>query len=137
MATTGNIDDLQRYLYGGSTRTGTLSTADLGSFADENPNIFLAAEQAAYAEMITAAAKGDRRVGDLEVNYSGQGGGADFWKGLGKELRLRGVRRGVKPYAGGVSIDDRASQERDTDWDRPESRRGQFDYDGGSTGRTL
>ncbi len=137
MATTENINDMQRHLYGGSTRTGTLSTADLGSYVDENVNIFLAAEQAAYAEMINAAAKGDRKVGDLEVNYSGQGGGADFWKGLGKQLRLRGVRRGVKPYAGGVSIADKVATERDVDWSSPESRRGQFDYDGGSTGRTL
>ncbi len=134
MATTGNIDDLQRFLYGGSTRTGTLSTADLGSFADENPNIFLAAEQAAYAEMQEAIAGGRKKVGDLEVD---PGAVAGSWQRLAKQLRLRGVRRGVKPYAGGISIDDRAAQERDSDWDRPESRRGQFDYDGGSTGRTL
>ena len=129
MATTGNIDDLQRYLYGGSTRTGTLSTADLGSFADENPNIFLAAEQAAYAEMMEAIAGGKKKVGDLEVD---PGVVAGRWQTLAKQLRLRGVRQ-VKPYAGGVSIDDKRATETDKDWDTPESRRGQFDYDGGST----
>lgn len=134
MATTGNIDDLQRHLYGGSTRTGTLSTADLGAYADENANIFLAAEQAAYAEMQEAIAGGRKKVGDLEVDPSMS---AASWQRLGKQLRLRGVRRGVKPYAGGVSIADKVATERDVDWSPPESRRGQFDYDGGSTGRTL
>jgi len=136
MATTGNVDDMQRLLYGGSTKTGSLSTADLGWFYDNNVNVYLAASQAANAEALVKAAQGDRKVGDLEISFAGAGGGVDFYTKLSKELRLRGVRQ-VKPYSGGISIDDKVAREGDSDWDRPESRRGQFDYNGGSTGATL
>ena len=133
MATTGNVDDMSRLLYGGSTKTGSLSTGDLGWFYDNNVSLYLAASQAAYAEGMEDASGGKKKVGDLEID---PGSAGDYWLGLSKQLRLRGVRQ-TKPYSGGISIDDKAAVESGSDWDRPESRRGQFDYNGGSTGVTL
>ncbi len=131
MASSTQIAQMRRLLYGGSTRTGTLSTDDVAWFHDNNVNLYLGAEQAANAEAINAVAQGDRKVGDLSVMH---GFTATYWKGLAKQLRLRGIRS-AKPYSGGISVSDKNAQETDSDWDPPASRRKQFDYDAGSTGR--
>jgi len=136
MASSTQIAQMRRLLYGGSTKTGSLSTDDVAWFFDNNVNLYLGAAQAANAEALVKAAQGDRKVGDLEISFAGAGGGVDFYTKLSKELRLRGVRQ-VKPFSGGISVDAKVAAEADSDWDRPESRRGQFDYNGGSTGATL
>lgn len=133
MASSTQIAQMRRLLYGGSTKTGSLSTDDVAWFFDNNVNLYLGAAQAAYAEGMETAGGGKKKVGDLEIDPGASG---DYWLGLSKQLRLRAVRQ-VKPFSGGISVDAKVATEADSDWDAPESRRGQFDYDGGSTGRTL
>ena len=68
MATSTQIADMRRNLYGGFTKCGSLSTDDIASFFDENANVWLAAAQAANAEQQNAIAGGRKKVGDLEVD---------------------------------------------------------------------
>ncbi len=136
MASSTDIAQMRRLLYGGSTRSGSLSTDDVAWFHDNNGNLYLAASEAANAEALNKAAQGDRKVGDLEIKFAGAGGAVDFYTQLAKRLRLRGVRS-TKPYVGGSSVGDKAAQNSDRDWDKPESKRGQFDYNSDSTGRTF
>ena len=121
MASSTQIAQIRRLTYGGSTRSATLSTGDIGWFADNQPNIWLAAASAAEAEGAAAGA-GRKKVGDLEID-EGDGG----WQTLAKALRLQGIRR-VSPFAGGRSVAAKTDQEADTDWDRPAVRLGMFDY---------
>ncbi len=133
MASSTDIAQMRRLLYGGSTKSGSLSTGDIAWYFDNNGNLYLAASQAANGEQIQAIAGGRKKVGDLEVDPSET---AEGWLALSKQLRLRGVRS-TKPYVGGISVDDKAAQNSDRDWDKPESKRGQFDYNSDSTGRLV
>ena len=131
MASSTEIAQMRRLLYGGSTKSGSLSTDDVAWFHDNNASLYFGAAQAANAEQINTMAGGRRKVGDLETD---PGVSADAWAALSKQLRLRAVRQ-TKPFAGGISVAAKTAQEQDSDWDRPESRRGQFDYQGAdSTG---
>lgn len=123
MASSTQVAQIRRLIYGGSTRTGSLSTGDIGWFADNRGNIWLAAAAAAEAEGAYAGA-GRKKVGDLEID-EGNGG----WRDLAKSLRLQGLRS-VKPYAGGISVSDKETQRSDSDYDQPAVRLGMFDYEG-------
>ena len=129
MTTSTKAHPIRRLLYGGSTRTGNLSTADLEWFIDDKPNVYLAASAAALSEAQNYAARGNRVVGDLEIDYVGQGGTVQVWQDLSARLRLQGIRT-VKPYSGGISVTDKANREAQTDYDRPAFSREQFDYAG-------
>lgn len=124
MASSTSIAQIRRLIYGGSTRAGTLSTGDIGWFADNSANIWLAASQAAAAEG-AAGGVGRKKVGDLEIDEGAAGG----WLDLSKALRLRGIRS-VSVYAGGISVSDKATQQADSDWDQPANKLGDFDYQG-------
>ena len=130
MASSTQIAQTRRLVYGGSTRSGSLSAGDVAWFFDNNANLYLGAAAAANAEQINAIAGGRKKVGDLEVDPSVTAAG---WGALSKQLRLRGVRQ-VSPFSGGISRNQKAATETDADWDEPESRRGQFDYNSDSTG---
>ena len=129
MATPKQIASMRRYLYGGSTKSGSLSTDDLGAFVDENVNLYLAASQAANAEAMKVASGGKKKVGDLEVD---PGATAGMWTNLSKQLRLKGVRQ-VRPYSGGISVSDKSNRLSDTDRDAPAFKSGQFGYPGATT----
>lgn len=123
MPSSTSIAQVRRLIYGGSTRSGSLSTGDIGWFVDNNANIYLAASAAAAAEGQVAGG-GRKKVGDLEIDEGAAGG----WMDLSKTLRLRGIRS-VSVYAGGISQSDKETQRADTDWDKPANRLGQFDYE--------
>lgn len=130
MASTSDSDTIRRHIYGGSTRSGTLSTADIDWYADNYSNLWLAASEAANAEALKAMSGGKKKVGDLEIDV---GATAAAWNDLAKRLRVTGVRKGgVSPFSGGISISDKTSNETDSDWDRTAGQLGQFDYEGGS-----
>ena len=84
MTTSTKAHPIRRLLYAGSTRTGTLSTADLEWFIDNKPNVWLAASAAALSEAQYYAALGNRKVGDLGVDY---GGAVAEWRLLSNRLR--------------------------------------------------
>lgn len=126
MPSSTSIAQVRRLIYGGSTRSGSLSTGDIGWFVDNAANVYLAAEQAALAE--AAADFGNvtnMSVGDLSVGRS-----ADYlrWRELAARLHRQGIRS-VSVYAGGISQSDKETQRADTDWDKPANRLGQFDYE--------
>jgi hypothetical protein len=128
MASTEDTSSVRRYIYGGSTRSGSLSTADIDSYVDENSNTYLAAAAAADAEALLAMAGGKKKVGDLEIDV---GATAPTWLALAKKLRVRGIRKGgVTPFSGGISLNDKANNESDTDWNQTAGKLGQFDYRG-------
>ena len=128
MASTADSDAVRRLLYGGSTRSGSLSTGDIDWFVDTNSNLWLAASEAAMAEAGAAGSGITRKkVGDLEIEYS-----AGEWTSRSKTFRRRGIAK-VSPYAGGISVADKASVESDSDRDRPEFYRGIHDLETAST----
>ena len=123
MASSTQVAQVKRLIYGGSTRTGSLSTGDIGWFVDNAPNIWLAASEAAASEA-AAYGSGRKKVGDLEIEEGSAGG----WLDLSRRLRRKGIST-VAPYAGGISVSDKQTQRDDTDWDQPANRLGMFDYD--------
>lgn len=122
--TTANNDSVRRLIYGGSTRSGTLSTADIASFVAENGNVYLAASEAAMAEMaVNVSAPTNRKVGDLSVSFS-----ADYlrFRDLSRSLRKRGLRA-IKPFAGGITISNKDAERDESDRVAPAFAVGQFD----------
>jgi len=124
--------DVRRLIYGGSTRSGYLSPADLVWFRANEPNLYLAAAAAAEAEAQQLVATGNRKVGDLEISYDN----SSEWRALAKQLRIRGLVR-ISPYSGGISVSDKDSQAADTDYDAPSFKRGQFDNNSSTGGSTA
>lgn len=123
MPSSTSIAQVRRLIYGGSTRTGTLSTGDIGWFVDNAPNVWLAAAEAAASEA-AAYGSGRKKVGDLEIEEGSAGG----WLDLSKRLRRKGLSS-VSVYAGGISVSDKTAQTADSDWDQPANRLGMFDYE--------
>lgn len=122
MATAAQIASVRRYIYGGSTRSGSLSTDDIGSFVDENVSVLYAAAYAADAEASDAATNPDKKIGDLELRY---GAVADSFRTLSASLRAQASRR-VSPFAGGISRSAKDTQYADSDMVRPKFRVDQF-----------
>lgn len=95
-------NDIRRLIYGGSTRTGTLSTADLEWFYTNHADVWLAAAQAADAEAAVNGGKASKAVGDLKIEYRSA---ADGYGAVAERLRLRSLRS-VAPFAGAVTQTD-------------------------------
>ncbi len=123
MASTADADTVRRLIYGGSTRTGTLSTADVNWFVDNNPNVRLAASEAAMAEATLLASKPSRTVGDISIDYTGA---INNYRSMSADLRKSGLRS-VKPYAGGLTRSSKDTERDDSDRVPPAFAVGQFD----------
>jgi len=76
-----------------------------------------------------------KQVGDLKIDYRTVSI-TDLLTAKSKSLRMQGVRK-VKPYAGGISKDDKDTQESDTDWVKPHFVIGQHDHPGVRSGTTA
>ena len=126
MASTDDSDAVRRLLYGGSTRSGTLSTGDVDWFVDNAPNVWLAAAEAASAEASVNLDVVSKSVGDLRIEY---GERATRYQGLSAQYRRKGIAK-VTPFAGGISIADKTARESDTDRNAPAVAVGMHDYDG-------
>lgn len=110
-----------------------LSDETIAWLLDSYSNVWFAG--AAGAELIggqQSAAVNMTRVGDLQIT-SGAGNIGGQYRDLAKRLREQGLRKGVAPYAGGISVADKESQEDDTDWDRTPVKLGIHDNPGNSS----
>lgn len=101
----------------------------------ENGNIYFAA--ALVADLAVAQFSGGsesnvktKTVGALSISYADKEK-ADEYRKMAASLRVKGALNSViVPYSGGISIDDKETQEADTDWDKPYFTRGMHDYPG-------
>lgn len=125
MPYTGNpstsvTDAVRLLVHDTSTSTGTelLTDAEYQWFIAQNSNLYFAASEAAGS---IAASQTDtvisKKVGDLAWAKDSDGPTAAYLN-LSARLRTSGLRRGVTPYAGGISKADKALNRSDTDWDR-------------------
>ena len=125
----GSNTDAVRMLIRDTSTSPLLTDNEVAYLVANNANVYYAA--AAGADMI-AGGKSDavvqKKVDGLSLlKGNTQGGVAALYRDLADSLRLQAVRRGVKPYAGGISITDKDSQLSDSDWDRTEIRLGMHD----------
>lgn len=112
MALTGN-NDIVRYLVGDVDTTDQLVQDEEIAFAvSQNPNVRLAAAEIADRIALKFARGVTTRVGETQVNYSDR---AKPYAALAKQLRLEAGLRSALPYAGGISIADKAGQNAHTD----------------------
>lgn len=86
---------------------------------------------AACAEMVGAyyARKVDKTAGKLSISMSQA---SEHYFGLAKRLRME-VALGAKPYAGGISVSDKESEESDSDRVAPAFSVGIFDHGAASS----
>jgi len=123
--TNSDTDAVRALIRDTSTSAPLLTDNEVGWLVADYPSVYFAA--AAGANMI-AGQHGDtvttKKVGDLSLS---KGSVAAEYRELAEDLRLQAVRRGAQPYAGGISVADKTSQETDSDWDRTEIRLGMHD----------
>lgn len=112
MASTADQDYVRILVYGGSTRSGTVSVADIGTVLDDSVNVYLAASRIALAEAANLARQTNLKVGDLSITRIGIE--AAQYRTLSKDLRKQGVRS-VKPFAGGISQAQKDTNENNSD----------------------
>ena len=100
-----------------------LTDEEITALTDTFGNKYLAA--AAAAEQVGAqfAGKSDKTVGKLSIS---QGSAGQRYFDLAKALR-REASLFASPYAGGISADDKASEESDSDRVAPAFKVGQFE----------
>jgi len=127
--------DAVRSLVHDTSTSPVLTDNEVVWLVAQHPNVYLAA--AAAAEMI-AGSKSEavvmKKIDGLSMMFGdAKGSIGGMFRELAASLRLQAVRRGVAPYAGGISVADKASQESDSDWDRSEVSLGMHDNPGGST----
>jgi hypothetical protein len=102
------------------------------------PSAYLAASLCAETLMNSTAAASaflasnvvKKKVGDLELTYQSGGGGGgarSHYQQLAASLRRQAGYK-VSPFAGGISQDDKNTQESDSDWDQPAFSRGMHDH---------
>lgn len=127
----GDTTDAVRLLiFDTSTGSPLLSDAEVDYFVAQEPNVHLAAAEAARTIAAKYGPNVDKQVGDLRLSESAKN---TNYNTLAADLRRKGVRS-VKPYAGGISIADKDAAESDTDWNRPSFKIGQYDNPNSSTG---
>lgn len=120
-----------------TTTTGEIfADGEVDYFVANYSNVPLAASAAVKTLMGSTRATAlagvvYKQVGDLRIDRGG-GGTDEVLSRKAAELRSLGVRK-VKPYAGGISISDKDSQESDSDWEKPNFNLGMHDNPNGST----
>lgn len=100
-----------------------LSDQEIGYTLSLYPNPIRAAAQCATALSAKYARRVSKRVGDLSISYSDI---AKQYQSLAASLEVS-ANTGVTPYAGGISVSDRATVEADCDRAKPPFREKQFD----------
>lgn len=129
--------DAVRLLIGDTVDTkAVFQDEELDWFLTQNTNIYFAAAlaaDAAAARFSGSESSGSvktKTVGSLSISYADTERIAEY-RTLGRELRYRGaINASWQPYAGGISISDKKTNEQDTDWDRGAFARGMHDYPG-------
>lgn len=87
-------------------------------------NAYLSAALCCEVLVVRAGNVKARRAADLSLDYD-----PGFYRGLAAQLRAKGMTAQV-PYAGGISVSDKAAQDADTDRVPPTMFRGEFDHPG-------
>jgi len=127
MGSTADSDRVRRLVYGGSTRSGSLSTGDIDSIVDDAASVWFAAAEAAEAE--SAAGGGMVKVGDLTIMT-----GKNYAE-VARRFRRKGATSAA-PYFGAVTRSDKDTERTDIDRPDPEYWLGMHDNPtvGGATG---
>lgn len=123
--------DVVRLLIGDTnTNDQLLSDEEIAFYTDNNANAYFAASDAAKAIAAKYARKVSTTVGDLRKELQQQ---REAYLQIADQLRARGSVSSLVPYAGGISIDDKQTQQEDTDRVKPAFRRRTQDYPGTDT----
>ena len=122
-----SIDTVRLLIFDRDTIPATdakLTDEEIQYFIDANAHINLAASEAAMAIAARSAGEGtSKKVGDLMI----EGVGISY-RDLAKNLRLKAART-VKAYAGGLSIAEKDTVDKDTDRPTPDFERGMHDHE--------
>ena len=137
---TSNRDAVRLMIQDTSTGPQELSDAEVDWLIASHPDNWFAASAGAMikAGKFADTSKVDnKKVGDLQlVQGDAIGQRGRQYRLLSEKLKLIALRRGVKPAVGGISISQRDTDVSDSDWDQPEFKIGQNDFNGAtSTGR--
>ena len=110
----------------GDTSSGTARFQDeeLNNLISTYGNKYLAAAVAAETIGAQFAGRSDKTIGKLSIS---QGQLTQHYFDLGRRLRFE-AGLFATPYAGGISADDKTSEEADSDRVKPAFEIGQFDY---------
>ena len=133
-------DQVRLYVGDISTSTASELLADT-DYAHSNSvggNVWIAAQLAANSLAARAASSDSdgvsrKKVGDLEIEYSGGLQDAQTYRDLAKKFG-RMAAAGISPYAGGQSGSDKANDRTDTDLVKPWFTRGMWDNPAAITG---
>jgi hypothetical protein len=127
--------DAVRYLVGDTDFGNQLvQDAEIAWVLTEEGNVYLAAASVARGIGATFAEAVTKQVGDLKIQSQQK---RDNFKKLADELKERGVLRAGRPYAGGISIDDKQTVRDDDDRVVPAFRKRQHDRDDTSQDRLV
>ena len=107
-----------------------LENEEIQAYLDTYTNKYLAAASAAEQVAAYYAGRSDKTIGKLSIS---QGSGSDRYFSLAKTLR-REAMLCATPYAGGISMDDKATAQQDTDNVAPAFTVNQFEF--GADGST-
>jgi hypothetical protein len=121
-----NIDKV-RFLLGDTDESAEqLTDTEIEFLLTEQTNAYDAAALGASTLAAKYAKLADRSVGDLSISYSQL---SKNFNALAKTLTSQGATSvsGFRPYAGGISIADKDSQNADTDRTPPNFRIGMHD----------
>ena len=111
--------------------TAELTDAEINSLLTDNGSNAVRAAIAGCEILIAKySRKADRSIGDLSISYSQIGGN---YRKLLTVLRTRAAMSVFTPYAGGISVSDKQSNESDTDRMKGSFRVGMHDFDGTAT----
>jgi len=130
-----NRDAVRLMINDTSTGPQELSDAEIAWLIASHPDNWFAASAGAMLKSSKFAALAtSKQVGDLKVDFASRGESrAEEYRSLSEQLKLIALRRGVKPAVGGISISQRVTDLSDTDWDQPEFKIGQNDFNGASS----
>ncbi len=129
-----NTRDEVRFLVGDTDSTDTQVTdAEISWALADASNTTLAAAQIAEAIAAKYARFVSKSVGDLSIQYAQR---QQHYAELAARLKAKGSRRGVVPYAGGISQADKETQEDDSDRVQPSFTKGMHDGDASDGGNT-
>ena len=119
--------DAVRFLVGDTNVDAQkVQDAEIAWTLTEEGNIYLAAAAIATAIGAKFTERVNKSVGDLKIEFSKQ---RDQYNDLAEKLRLRGATRAGRPYAGGISKDDKRTVRDDTDRVLPAFKKGMHDRD--------
>mgnify|MGYP001553039507 CR=1 FL=1 len=118
--------DEVRFLIGDTdTSNEILTDAEIDYTINDKGSVSAAAVACAEAIAAQYAKKADKSVGDLKISYSKL---YDTYIKLANRLKQKASLKLGKPYAGGISIEDKESVEEDTDRVQPRFERDKFSY---------